>query len=596
MIRKRLYAIVFVLVSALTPLTARAAELTVDLSAPFKAVDHAASGALYGIAAPGWPADQWISAIHPKNFTQMAPGGQQLPNGETSPVGDALVVAPIAARHGASVTIRMPDIFPSFPYVWQGAEFWDTEVDRMVAATVAADPGNIYAYEIWNEPDWTWKAEWGDFDAVWAATHARIRALDAQRAIMGPSTTKWDREWMRGFLVKAQETGSVPDIISWHELNPVDADDIEEHVADYRALERELGLGPLPIAINEYGSIRSMAEPGALTRYIAQLERAEVDTANLAFWHRPGRLSDLLVPVEGGRGPTFNAAPTGAFWLFAWYGAMSGDMVATHGTDEGGGLDGFAAFDAAEGVARAVFGGAAGDHLVAVRGLENFGDIAKVQASVTHWTGTDGALPAPDAVFEGRFAITDGAISVPVTLARATDAASLVVTRGDGDLPAGASEIEWEPQPFSRRYEAEDAAYVGARRFINKMVARKFFANKVSGDAYVGFLNRKELSLTYTIEVPEAGVYDLSFGYSNGQEHAVDCALGINGVARGDLNLPPTQARELIGQVHVRTELPVGSSEIVLSMRSDGAWMPGASSIVEFDYLDVTAIDPQSGN
>ena len=66
--------------AVLAGLPAMAAEISVDVGAPFKPVDHAASGSLYGIAAEGWPADKWIAAIHPKNFTQMAPDGAQLPN------------------------------------------------------------------------------------------------------------------------------------------------------------------------------------------------------------------------------------------------------------------------------------------------------------------------------------------------------------------------------------------------------------------------------------------------------------------------------------------------------------------------------------
>src|SRR3569832_1538259 len=155
------------------PQAALAATLTVDAAAPFKAVDHAASGSLYGIAADGWPPDKFIAAIKPKNFTQMAPGGGQLPNGETRPVGDALVVAPIAARAGASVTIRMPDIFPEFPYIYRGDDDWLQRVDAMVRATVAANPPNIYGYEIWNEPDRTWKT--GDLDPIWATTFKAIR-------------------------------------------------------------------------------------------------------------------------------------------------------------------------------------------------------------------------------------------------------------------------------------------------------------------------------------------------------------------------------------------------------------------------------------
>jgi hypothetical protein len=573
-----------VIVTLLT-FPSHAATFTVDLSTPLKPVDHAAFGALYGIAAPGWPLDSWITPLHPKNFTQMAPGGGQLPNGETVPVGDALVVAPVAAKAGAAVTIRLPDSFPSFPYIWQGEAFWDAAIDRVVGASVKANPANIYAYEIWNEPDWTWQAAWGDFDAEWAKTWRRIRGLDAGRPIMGPSLSKWDGDWMRRFLTSAVASQTVPEIVSWHELDPAQADDIEAHVLAFRALERELKLTPHKISINEYGSPRAMADPGALTHYIAELERAGVDTADLAFWHRPGRLSDLLVPVAGGHGPARDAAPTGAYWLYAWYGGMSGQMVAAHSETTGvGHLDGFAAVNGATS-ASVVIGGEVGSHSVEISGLAGFGPVVKVLAQVTHWTGTDGAEAAPEALFSGRIAVKDGAISMPVTLARASDAAELMVAPDAGAVPAGGAEIVMAANPITQRYEAEDGTIVGGRKFAPRM---SFFANHASGDAYVGLFNRQDAALSFAISAPKAGSYDLGFGYSNGLDAASQYGLSINGVPAGEVSFPPTQARELMGLVHVPVTLPAGSSTVTLSA---GGVLPkvfGVPSVLEVDYLDVT--------
>ena len=89
-------------------------------------------------------------------FTQPPPGATHLPNGEPAPVGDALKVWRAARRHGATVTIRLPDIFPTFPYQWQGDDYWYAQVERIVRETKASGADNIYGYEIWNEPQWTW--------------------------------------------------------------------------------------------------------------------------------------------------------------------------------------------------------------------------------------------------------------------------------------------------------------------------------------------------------------------------------------------------------------------------------------------------------
>jgi hypothetical protein len=303
--------------------------LTVDVSKPFKAVDHAASGALYGIGEEGWPPDEWIAPTRPKMFTQPPPGATHLPNGEPEPVGDTLDVWPVAARHGATVTVRLPDIFPTFPYQWQGDEFWYGQVETMVRAVQHSGAGNIYGYEIWNEPQWTWNASWGDYFEMWDRTYRLIRELDPDTPIIGPSYDRDYENGLREFMTHAVEADTVPDIVSWHELGPVEGLNVASHVAFYRELERELGIAPRPISINEYGSPRDAGVPGWLTRFVARMERAEVDTANLAFWHKPGRLADLLVPTGGGSGPATDPQPTGNYALFQWYGELTGQMVET---------------------------------------------------------------------------------------------------------------------------------------------------------------------------------------------------------------------------------------------------------------------------
>ncbi|GAB3223228.1 hypothetical protein GCM10027447_10750 [Glycomyces halotolerans] len=303
--------------------------LTIDVSKPVKEVDHAASGSLYGIGDDGWPPDEWIAPTSPKMFTQPPPGATHLPNGEPEPVGDTLDVWESASRNGATVTVRLPDIFPTFPYQWLGDEYWYDQVEQMVTAVQESGADNIYGYEIWNEPQWTWNDDWGDYFEMWDDTYRLIRELDPDTPIIGPSYDRDYESGLREFMEHVVEAGTVPDIVSWHELGPVEGLSVEQHVDFYRDLEAELGIEPRPISINEYGSPRDAGVPGWLTRFVARMERAGVDTANLAFWHKPGRLSDLLVPSGGGSGPATDPQPTANYWLYKWYGEMTGQMVET---------------------------------------------------------------------------------------------------------------------------------------------------------------------------------------------------------------------------------------------------------------------------
>jgi len=160
--------------AAQTALPAQAsapATLVVNANAPFRPVTHVASGALYGLDTATVPADSLVEPLHPNTFVQMAPGGQQLPNGEPAPGGDALVVAPEAAAAGAKVVVRMPDWYPNFPYKWVSWSDWLGAVDTQVKAVMAAGDSNISAFELWNEPDWTWDtADAGPFNAGWTRT------------------------------------------------------------------------------------------------------------------------------------------------------------------------------------------------------------------------------------------------------------------------------------------------------------------------------------------------------------------------------------------------------------------------------------------
>ena len=166
-----------------------ATTLVVDAGRTLRPVTHVATGSLYGLATTPRPPTAWSPPLKPNTFVQMAPGGSQLPNGEPRPAGDALVVAPKAARAGAKVVVRMPDWYPNFPYKWVSWTNWLGAVDKQIASVKSSGATNVSAYELWNEPDWTWDtAKAGAFDAGWARTYKEVRAKDARTPSRGPVT------------------------------------------------------------------------------------------------------------------------------------------------------------------------------------------------------------------------------------------------------------------------------------------------------------------------------------------------------------------------------------------------------------------------
>ncbi|POX46369.1 RICIN domain-containing protein [Streptomyces sp. Ru72] len=394
--------------------------LVVNANQTLRPVTHVATGSLYGLADDTTPADSLVTPLKPNTFVQMAPGGSQLPNGEPKPAGDALVVAPKAARAGAKVVVRMPDWYPNFPYKWVSWSDWLSAVDKQVASVQASGATDIAAYELWNEPDWTWDTtNAGAFDAGWARTYKEVRSKDTKTPIQGPSYSHWNQSWMSQFLTDAKASGTVPDIISWHELGG--ASSIAADVSAYRALESSLGISPRPIAIEEYGTTSEVGVPGPLIGYAAKFERAGVHDAELAFWNHYGTLGDTLTDTGG--------SPNGAYWAYKWYGDMSGNMLVTTPPAQTG-IDGFAALNGSGDQISVVAGGCTGSCAVTVNGLNSlpaFGGTVHVKLEYTPSKGRTTAVSGPITISDTDYTVSNGSITVPVTM-NASDGYHIVVT------------------------------------------------------------------------------------------------------------------------------------------------------------------------
>jgi hypothetical protein len=424
--------------AAATSSTASAAStLVVDANQPYRTVTHVASGALYGLDTASVPADSLVEPLHPNTFVQMAPGGKQLPNGETAPGGDALVVAPEAAKAGAKVVVRMPDWYPNFPYVWVSWSNWLSAVDTQVKAVLASGDSNVSAFELWNEPDWTWNtAAAGSFDAGWARTFDEVRSDDPSAVIQGPSTSTFNASWMTTFLTDAKASGTLPNIISWHELNG--AGSIPSDVAGVESIESSLGITARPIAIEEYGTSSQVGIPGDLVGYIANFERSGVNNAELAFWNHYGTLGDTLTNTGG--------SPNAAYWLYRWYGQMTGNMVTVvpPGSD-GVGLDGAASVNSAGNQVRVICGSGSGSTAVTVNGLSSlsaFGSTAHVVLEQTVSAGRTSAVVGPQIISAGNYAISNGSITVPVSSMNSANGYHLLITPGSSSALSGSYTIK----------------------------------------------------------------------------------------------------------------------------------------------------------
>jgi len=412
-----------------TPAVA-ATPLTVDLSAPIGPATHVASGSLYGVTET-LPADvnAWIAPLHPKMFTNPAADVQQ-------PIGDAIVVAGRVAPTGALVTIRLADWLKGF-YTFTSMTDWLDKVGQTVSRKKTAGLTNIYAYEIWNEPNGTYASSNPlSFNEFWRQTFVKLRQLDPSVKITGPSLSYYNESFLNDFLSFCKTNSCLPDIVGWHELG---GGNFTGTLQSYRALEKKLGIDPLPITINEYsgaGHINVEGQPGASAPLIAKFERLGVDSASISFWDvaHPGRLGSLMAS---------NTEANGGWWFYKWYGDMSGNMVSTTPPSPANAtaLDGFANLDPTARSASVLVGGVNdGTIQIIVKGFKSapfFGATVHAVVERTPFVNRTTAVKATTTLSMSDLPISSDQISVSVTGANGTDGYRLTLTPLGGSGGSG---------------------------------------------------------------------------------------------------------------------------------------------------------------
>lgn len=245
------------------------------------------------------------------------------------------------------------------------------------------------------------------FNEFFYLTRKKIKEFAPEAKIIGPSTSIYTRPSLRNFLKYQKERDSLPDIVCWHQLADEDITSIYE---DYRNLEKELGIDPIPITLNEYSGGKFMDEegnPGACAPLIAKFERLHIDSALLSYWNNQGTLGSLL---------TIDGKPNGAYWFYKWYADMEGEMVLTIPEDEHNPrqLDGFACISEDKKEANILFGGEnEGNVNIKISGIPSYmGDKVKVLSEYTPFENRDIAVEGAVPIWEKEYDVCDGCIEV----------------------------------------------------------------------------------------------------------------------------------------------------------------------------------------
>lgn len=550
--------------AAAAPASAAPSQLTVDLGVGTGALRYGATGFLYGLGDEGIPNETMLAALRPQVTAQKAPDGLQHPN------GDALKVAPMFKRTGGrDIQIYMQDVYKQWPYENLGLADYLSKVDVMTRKVVADPNRSSYVYVPFNEPDLIWyQGNLNGFLSAWRTVYQRIRSIDPNARIAGPNFASYRSGDLRSFFTYARDNGVLPHVTTWHELGNDFFTDWQNHYNDYRSIEAGLGITQRPISINEYGrSSGDLGVPGNLVQYVAKFEASKVDGC-LAYWTTAGGLNDLV---------TRNNQATGGWWLYKWYGELTGNTVAVTPPSPSGSLQGVAALDAAKKQARIVFGGnnpSSGtyDTNVVVRNVTALGGT--VHATV--WgVDTSGLNPSggPYLVREGDFATSGGQATIPLTGLKGSSAYHVILTPNTDLTVAGPS----------TRYQAEYARTEGSARVT-------YGTNTgYSGTYFVeGYGASTNASTKFVVTVPADGYYNLGLRYSAGPYSGAPAnrsvRVRLNGTDLTDLALAGTADWNTWNTVTAKVFLPAGISRVDVN-----AYAGDDRDAVNLDHLDVAA-------
>ncbi|QUC63580.1 Ig-like domain-containing protein [Streptomyces sp. A2-16] len=586
----------------------REGALTVDLGSDTGAFHGGASGTLYGVYGPDVPTNNLIEGMGLRTVSTKAQDGPQHPG------ADALdVVRPLADSTDGDVYIYMTDIHRGFPYEWPGdtpaekLRLYEEKIakqvdqvlqlpkqyqDNIVFVPFNEPEGNMFGTGQWSYDKVSWLSDPKDYFAAWDSAYRLIKGRMPEARIAGPNTSVlYDQ--VKGFLTHALAANTLPDVITWHELSHPEA--VRASVAKYRVWEKELFRGTdregtqLPVNINEYAFNYHTSVPGQMIQWVSAIEESKVD-ADIAYWNIDGNLSDSAVQSNRGNGQ---------WWLLNSYASMTGHTVSVTPPFPGQNytMQGVATLDEKKKQARLLFGGSTGKGHITFAGVPKklFGRNVHAWVREIEWSGQVGDNSGPKLLTETNLKVADdGTVTVDFgdgTLPRLKESSAYEIVLS----PAGkAAKTQSPPVRWQGSYEAEDAAHTGSGYSKNGPEGSTSDVSKfyTSGGYDVGGLRTgSDVTLDFTVDVPEDGTYDLSV-FANSlntfdkvkEQGPTDVFLRVDGRAAGEqqLYLPLGYKWVVWDHTDTKVKLTKGRHTLTLAAKSlDGKRVTKGDAIVD---------------
>ena len=527
------------------------ATLTVDLDPAAQTGDiiHGAAGFLYGISSENVPTTNTVVPLKSKILVTKGALGTE------HPYGDVLDVAKTFLESGGEqiqmynsnyygvfgVTANVQQycndlktyICPAV-LAWKSAwkEEHGTPENPKDAIGARVDIDGAIVYVPINEGTPVNGA--ASTNAAWESYYKAIKEMDPEAAIAGPNSAGYGWQFVntdfRGYVQYCADHNCVPSIITWHELETGQLDGISKHLADFRNIWKTTdwskyneangtsGIPEIPqICFNEYAEMAYCGVPGRLVNWITRIEDEKV-TGCLPFWHQANNLNDLAASANEGNG---------AWWLYKWYGDMSGTTQPAKSNTSYELLSGVSTMDEAKKISTTILGGFSGDITVQLDNLaktETFKNEKAVHVTVqeTMFTGFHGAATETPVVLEGVYPVNaDGSVTVKIPDTLFENAYNVTVTQTTGDEISGMVLRGTSGDV----YEAENSTLSGGASAATGKTNPDYYMSNDGTSANRAVDMPSGASITYTINAPVDGKYKLDFVYGNGQ-----------GTQRNDMN------------------------------------------------------------
>lgn len=337
-------------------------DVAIDFAYEMGPVTYRASGFLNSFGVDK-PADEMISPLKPKLFRVraddqflFAPGFYERVTALGARI-QATLTAPYVIKYVGYAQGGLDESSNNWPGDNNDWTLWENFVEEVILKAKARKL--VVEWDIWNEPDLRtrtyWKRSKEQYFETWTRAVSKIRTIDREAMVVGPSYTNEDIEYLKDFLLYARDRNVLPDVLSWHENGDSSGIQIASRKKYIEKFMYKNNICIKHISINEFGPTEYQFAPGTFVSHFAWLERTKVRSAAKSAWDEPDGGNNCWNYSLDGLLTDTTLQPRAIWWAYKAYADVTGDLIHVFPFNKEY-IDGVAGYDDEERTVRAVLG------------------------------------------------------------------------------------------------------------------------------------------------------------------------------------------------------------------------------------------------